>query len=108
MAKANLTPLSRKVASVTNKEIQTIIEFIKNYPIHITGSMSWNEAQVTAGGVDTFEFACETLESSIVSGLYASGEVLDVYGGCGGYNLQWAWATGFISGTSAAKACDSN
>ena len=56
------------------------------------GTQSFNTAQGTYGGVDTSEIK-ETLESKIVPGLYFTGEVLDVLGACGGYNLQWAWST---------------
>ena len=57
-----------------------------------------DNAQVTAGGVCTQEFRAETLESKIVPGLYAAGEVLDIDGDCGGYNLQWAWSSGLLAG----------
>ena len=60
--------------------------------------MGMDGAQVTAGGAVTMEFYPETLQSRIVPGLYAAGEVLDVDGDCGGYNLQWAWASGLLAG----------
>ena len=65
--------------------------------------MSWNNAQVTKGGADTAEFDDATMESKKVSGLYACGEILDIDGDCGGYNLQWAWSSGYIAGISSAK-----
>ena len=55
-------------------------------------------AQVTAGGAVTAEFDPKTLQSRIVPGLYATGELLDVDGDCGGFNLQWAWASGLLAG----------
>mgnify|MGYP000900105443 CR=1 FL=1 len=58
-----------------------------------------DSAQVTAGGIVTAEFDPATMESKLVRGLYACGEVLDVDGDCGGYNLQWAWS----SATAAAR-----
>ena len=57
-----------------------------------------DSAQVTAGGILTGEFDPQTLESRLVPGLYACGEVLDVDGDCGGYNLQWAWSSGRVAG----------
>ena len=59
-------------------------------------------AQVTVGGIKTSEFDPETLESRICPGLYACGEVLDIDGDCGGFNLQWAWSSGRLAGRSAA------
>jgi len=68
-----------------------------------TGTKGFDNAQVTAGGISTKDFCGDTMESKLIKELYATGEVLDVDGDCGGFNLQWAWATGYIAGTSAAK-----
>ncbi len=65
------------------------------------GTEGFESAQVTAGGICTDEFDPATMESLLVPGLYACGEVLDIDGDCGGYNLQWAWA----SGRAAGRAC---
>jgi predicted flavoprotein YhiN len=62
--------------------------------------MSWNNAQVTKGGAVTSEFNPNTMESKLVKNLYAVGEVLDIDGDCGGYNLQWAWSSGILAGRS--------
>lgn len=62
------------------------------------GTNSYSNSQVTAGGVDTVEVNNITLESKLVPGLYFCGEVLDVDGDCGGFNLQWAWSSGYIAG----------
>ncbi|MBR0089593.1 MAG: NAD(P)/FAD-dependent oxidoreductase, partial [Clostridia bacterium] len=75
---------------------------IKNWQFKIEGTMSWNNAQVTKGGALTTEFNPKTMESRLESGVYAAGEVLDIDGDCGGYNLQWAWSSGYIAGKSAA------
>ena len=64
----------------------------------VTGTRGWNEAEFTAGGVDAREVRPRTLESKLRDGLYFAGEVLDVQGGRGGYNLAWAWASGFVAG----------
>lgn len=66
---------------------------IKEYSLDVKGTMGFDNSQVTKGGIDTSEFNDNTLESNLVSGLYACGEVLDVDGDCGGFNLKWAFAS---------------
>lgn len=101
---AGIYPLSRKANSLSSSEINKIVETIKDWQFNITGTMSWNNAQVTSGGVNTEEFDSSSLESKKIKNLYVTGELLDVDGDCGGFNLQWAWSTGFIAGKSAAIA----
>ena len=76
----------------------------KDFSFRIIGDLGFDQAQVTSGGIRTREFDPVTLESRICPGLYACGEVLDVDGDCGGYNLQWAWSSGWIAGKSAAES----
>ncbi len=64
----------------------------------MTGYRGMEQAQVCSGGVDTQEVKAQTLESKKRKGLYFAGEILDVDGACGGYNLQWAWSSGFLAG----------
>ena len=73
----------------------------KCFSVHLTEPLGMDSAQVTAGGVVTEEFDGTTMESRLVPGLYACGEVLDVDGDCGGYNLQWAWSSGSLAGQNA-------
>ena len=68
----------------------------------ITETNGFDNAQVCAGGVHLDEINIQTMESQYMEGLYIVGELLDVDGICGGYNLQWAWATGTIAGKHAA------
>lgn len=75
----------------------------KNFRVSLTEPLGMDAAQVTAGGMDTSEFDPATMESRLVPGLYACGEVLDVDGDCGGYNLQWAWSSGRLAGKSAGE-----
>lgn len=96
--------LAKNASELTYTEIENIASFVKEWSLEIEGTMSWNNAQVTRGGAVTEEFNKKTLESRIVSGLYASGEVLDIDGDCGGYNLQWAWSSGYIAGKNAADS----
>lgn len=76
----------------------------KNFKVTFDGTKGFSNAQVTRGGVNINEFDRETLESKKVPGLFCAGELLDVDGGCGGFNLQWAWASGLLAGESAAKS----
>jgi predicted Rossmann fold flavoprotein len=73
-------------------------------PLPVTGTRGWNHAEATAGGVPLSEINLKTMESRICPGLHFCGEMLDVDGRIGGYNFQWAWASGFVAGTAAAKA----
>ncbi len=83
------------------EELSRCAALCKGFPLDVTGTGGFDSAQVTAGGVSTSEFYPETLESRIVPGLYACGEVLDIDGDCGGYNLQWAWSSGYLAGRCA-------
>ncbi len=98
-----IQPLSRKSISLSSDEIKKIISSLKNWLFQPTGTLSWKNAQVTAGGADTREFHKNTLESKKVPGLYAAGEILDVDADCGGYNLQWAWSSGYLAGYSMVQ-----
>lgn len=77
--------------------------YAKRFILTLSEPLGMDAAQVTAGGIVTNEFDPETMESRLVPGLYACGEVLDVDGDCGGYNLQWAWSSGRLAGLSAGK-----
>ena len=99
----DISPLSRLCSTLSEKEINNIAAAIKCWKFNLCGTMSWNNAQVTRGGVYTSEFNPSTMESRIVPQLYACGEVLDIDGDCGGYNLQWAWSSGYIAGNSSGK-----
>ena len=83
-------------------QLAALTEAVHDFVLPLTGTMGMDNAQVTAGGMELGEFDPETLESRIVPGLYACGEVLDIDGDCGGYNLQWAWSSGHLAGKSAS------
>lgn len=76
-----------------------ILQLIQKFPIEISGYKGYDMAQVTAGGVSTKEIIPGSLESKLLPGLYVIGELLDVDGTCGGYNLQWAFTSGYIAGS---------
>ena len=75
----------------------------KRFSFRVIGDLGFDQAQVTAGGIRTDEFDPNSLESRLCPGLFACGEVLDIDGDCGGYNLQWAWSSGRIAGTHAGQ-----
>lgn len=88
----------------TEREIRRLTGRILRFDAEITGSGDFKEAQVCSGGVDVREIDPDTMEARKVSGLYLAGELLDVDGDCGGYNLQWAFSSGYLAGQNAAKA----
>ena len=88
----------KRIDELTLKEIKSIAEKIKNFPVEISGTKGFVNAQVTSGGIKTDEICPETMQSKKCKGLYFAGEIIDVDGGCGGFNLQWAWASGMLAG----------
>ena len=100
---SGIEKLSKPVKDLSDSDIRKLCTVLKKYRVKILETTGFKNAQVTAGGVSLDEVNTEILESKIVKGLYFSGEVLDVYGECGGFNLQWAWASGYIAGENAAK-----
>ena len=100
---SGIEKLSKPVKDLNDSDIRKLCTVLKKYRVKILETTGFKNAQVTAGGVSLDEVNTETLESKIVKGLYFSGEVLDVYGECGGFNLQWAWAAGYIAGENSAK-----
>ena len=100
---SGIEKLSKPVKDLNDSDIRKLCTVLKKYRVKILETTGFKNAQVTAGGVSLDEVNTETLESKIVKGLYFSGEVLDVYGECGGFNLQWAWASGYIAGENSAK-----
>lgn len=98
MKYADVLPYQRSSDTLTDKEIEALIKAIKSFEFEALGTTSWNNAQVTAGGISTDEVNPQTLESKLIKGLYITGEVLDIDGDCGGHNLQWAWTSGYIAG----------
>ena len=89
---------AQPLEGLTDDDLLRIAGVAKGFALPILGVCGFDQAQVTAGGLRTDEFDPKTLESRIVPGLYACGEVLDVDGDCGGYNLQWAWSSGRLAG----------
>ena len=93
--------LQRPVCDATDKALAGLAESLADWQITPNGSESYKKAEVTAGGVDTRDLSSQTMESK-QAGLYFIGEVVDVTGWLGGYNFQWAWASGFACGNALA------
>ncbi len=100
-------PEETKVHDITRAQRMQLLRLFKAFSIPITGTRPIAEAIVTAGGVDTREINSRTMESKLVHGLYFAGEVLNLDGYTGGFNLQIAWSTGFVAGQSVCKGEES-
>lgn len=94
------------VKDLEEPQLKRLASKCKTFEVEITAANPFEQAQVCAGGVRTSEIHDTTMESRIVENLYITGELLDIDGICGGYNLQWAWSTGVLAGKSAAKGKD--
>ena len=97
-------PRQRKAGELTEVEIARLTSLIKEFRVRVRETNPYDKAQVCCGGVDTREVNPETLESVYVPGVYFAGEILDVDGMCGGYNLTFAWASGYVAGKAASGA----
>jgi hypothetical protein len=95
---SNLYATSRPLNRYSNKELAEIARALHDWRLYPDGTEGYRKAEVTAGGVDTDELSSRTMEARSTPGLYFIGEVVDVTGQLGGYNFQWAWASGFAAG----------
>lgn len=87
-----------KLKQLDHQQFDKVVEFLSNWTIYPSGLEGYKVAEVTLGGVDTAEVSSKTFESQRQTGLYFIGEVLDVTGHLGGFNFQWAWASGYAAG----------
>ena len=95
-----IDPLHRNLADLPDKVLQGAATAINDWQVVPAGTEGYRTAEVTAGGVDTKDLSSKTMEARTVPGLYFIGEVVDVTGHLGGFNFQWAWASGFAAGNS--------
>lgn len=102
LKEAGVSDLKKQAGGFSPAEQEALLDVLTGWTLKVRGTKGWTSAQVTAGGVATGEIEPRTLESKLVKGLYFAGEVLDIDGLCGGYNLQWAWSSGFVAGRNAA------
>ena len=100
LVKLSGIPEDQKVHSITREQRLKLVELFKAFPVSVSGTRPIAEAIVTSGGVNTKEVNPRTMESKLVEGLYFAGEVLDLDGYTGGFNLQIAWSTGYVAGNS--------
>lgn len=96
-------PPEQKVNTITHQQRMGLVKLFKEFPVSISGTRPIEEAIVTSGGVDTKEVNPRTMESKLVEGLFFAGEVLNLDGYTGGFNLQIAWSTGYVAGKSVLK-----
>jgi len=92
---------TQPLAQLPNATVGTIVQTLKRWRIQPSGTLGFEKAEVTLGGVDTDALSQQTMAARAVPGLYFIGEVVDVTGWLGGYNFQWAWASGHAAGTAA-------
>lgn len=95
-------------AALTESNLRRLLQTCRAFELKIKGTKSFDVAQVCAGGVALGELCSETLECRRFPGLFLAGELLDVDGPCGGYNLQWAWASGYVAGVHAAGQAEAS
>ncbi len=95
-------PADTRLWALSEEMLRELAALVTAFDLPLIGTLGFTEAQVTAGGMETSDFDPVTMESRLVSGLYACGEVLDIDGDCGGFNLQWAWSSGRAAGLAAA------
>lgn len=98
LEEAGIKNYNRAVSSLNKQEVKKLIKILLGFEFEVIGSDGFDDAQVTSGGINLEEVNKTTLESLLVEGLYFTGEVLDIDGKSGGYNLQWAWSSGYLAG----------
>lgn len=97
---AEVNPPNKPLNRLSDREIESAAEALGNWQVKFSDTEGYDRAEVTLGGISTHELSSQTMESKKVPGLYFIGEVVDVTGWLGGYNFQWAWASGHAAGMS--------
>ena len=93
----------KKINIISKEERKRILNLLKKFELTVTGIYGFNRAIVTTGGIDLKEIDSKTMKSKILENVYFAGEILDLDGPTGGYNLQVCWSTGFVAGNSAVE-----
>ncbi len=93
--------IARPMAELSDKALDEAARALADWPVHPSGTLGYNKAEVTLGGVDTLGLSSKTMEATEVPGLFFVGEVVDVTGHLGGFNFQWAWSSGHAAGEAA-------
>ena len=102
LLKRSKIDLNGYIKDITTRDLQKLVSEIKNMVFEIKDAYPFEKAQVTIGGVDTSELVVETLELHAQPQMYAIGEIVDIDGECGGYNLQWAWSSAYVAANAIA------
>jgi len=100
LKKTKIEP-TKKLSSISKRDRGNITELLKSFPLTVLSTLGFNQAMITSGGVNLKEIDSKTMQSKIIKNLFLAGEVLDLDGPTGGYNLQIAWTTGYIAGKNA-------
>jgi predicted Rossmann fold flavoprotein len=95
---------SSPLHQLTKDQRRKLIPAAVELPLPVTGSRGYTHAEVTAGGIPLAELHLDTMESRVCPGLHICGEICDVDGRIGGFNFQWAWASGYVAGTAAVRS----
>ena len=95
---AKLYNSDMRISELSPRNMRFVASKIKDFPLEVSGTRGFNNSQVTSGGVEVAEINEKTMGSKLCKGLYFAGEIIDVDGGCGGFNLQWAWSSGLLAG----------
>ena len=103
VVKAALPHMPKTAAGLSAGDLAALAHTAKNFRFPVTGTLSWKDAQVTAGGIPLDEVDRD-MQSRRCPGLYLAGELLNIDGDCGGFNLHWAWSTGLLAGRAAARS----
>ena len=103
LKRSGISP-SRRAGTLSPGEVEALSRELTKWEIRLVGTGDFSQAQVMLGGADTEDFDPATLRSRRVPELYAAGELLNITGPCGGYNLEWAWASGMLAGQAAARS----
>lgn len=90
-----------RIREISQKNLRTLIDLVSKWPLMPNATLGYKFAETTRGGVDTRDLNSKTMESNIRPQLFFVGEVVDVAGWLGGYNLQWAWSSGYVAGMNA-------
>lgn len=97
LLESGITNMKNPCSTLSKNQILSISHTLSNLKYQITGNRGWQFAQVTSGGINTDEIDNLTMQSKIVKGLYFAGEVVDIDGRCGGFNLQWCWSSAYVA-----------
>lgn len=104
LKEAGIKEPKRPIKDLPQAEKEKILKILMDWRFEIRGNTGWPNAQVTCGGINTDEIDPRTMESKIIPGLFFAGEVVDIDGQCGGFNLQWAWSSAYVAGLNSAKS----